>query len=231
MRLVVITPVGPGHEAFARKAAESVRDARRNQYGFSTVRHILVHDHHGKLGRSKARNIGMVKDADWYFFLDADDQMRPDAMTLNDFSAPATFGAISLNSKVLAKNVFPCGWHEVVTYGARGTLSMGCFVNAHVARTVRFNEDIDAGEDFDFYMRLPGFTKIDRPLVNIGYDLPSAGGPRGYNTIDWVGICDAVIRKAYAKEPKKYALGGHAILEKAGNPQPEPQSVPQPVPH
>ena len=219
MRLAVITPVGPGHEAIVEGAVDSVRVAKQRKGRFSSVRHVVVDDAKGELGRGRARNIGMLTDAaDWYFFLDADDTMRPDALGEIDCDATAIFGAISLPSRWSAKNVYPCGWREVALHGARGTLSMGFFCRADVARRLTFDEMLDAGEDFDFYLRLPSFTKIDRPLVDIGYDLPSAGGPRGYVNLNWVGVCNEMIAKAVAREPAKYDLGGDAILAKAGDP-------------
>ena len=176
---------------------------------FDKVEHVLVDDHAGKLGRSAARNKGMIE-ADWYFFLDADDRLRPDALNLIEFNASATFGAVALDGKVTKENVWPCGWGEIARHGSLGTLSMGFFCRSDVARRLRFNEDMDAGEDFDFYMRLPDFVKVRQPLVDIGYSAPSAGGPRGYKRIDWTGICNTIIRE-------KYDFGRNAILAKAGS--------------
>jgi hypothetical protein len=217
MRLAVITPVGPGHERFVRDAMASVQAAKERIGPFSSVRHIVIADPRGELGRGRARNLGMVDDADWYFFLDADDRMRPDALEGCLLDAQAVFGAISIG-KTTAKNVYPCGWRELALHGARGTLSMGFFCRADAARQIGFNEALDAGEDFDFYLRLKSFTKIDRPLVDVGYGLPSAAGPRGYAVIDWVGICNELIVSAVAREPAKYDLGGDAVLAKAGDP-------------
>ncbi len=229
MKLAIITPVGPGHEAPAQRAMASV-DAACGASCFSSVRHVIVEDHSGAMGRSHARNIGMESEADWFFFLDADDVMRPDALTRNVFEVPATFGAVSLNGVVSHRNVDPCGWRQIALHGARGTLSMGCFVRADVARAVRFDESLDAGEDFDFYMRLPGFRKIERPLVDIGYDTPSAHGPRGYDEIDWTGICNGIIARYVTAAPGRYNLRGDAILAAAGGVKPQPGALPRPVP-
>jgi hypothetical protein len=231
MRLAVITPVGPGHQKFAADAIESVRVAQKNAGLFSSVRHLVIDDGNGELGRGRARNLGMVDDADWYFFLDADDLMRPDALNIASFEAQAIFGAISLSSyRRRVKNVSPCGWREIALYGAGGTLSMGFFCRADVARRLKFDEAMDAGEDFDFYLRLDEFCKIDRPLVDIGYGLPSAGGPRGYVEIDWTGICNALIIEAVAKEPAKYDLRGDAILAKASDPRSFACDISEPLP-
>lgn len=220
MKLAVITPVGPGHDAYAPAAIESVRAAVAHGTGcFDTVVHRVVDDARGQLGRSRARNEGMSEDADWFFFLDADDAMCPGALALNDFSKAATFGLVDwgtfLEGRARRMNIYPCGWRELALYGARGTLSMGFFVEARVARALRFNEAMNIAEDYDFYTRLPSFTKVDQPLVRIGYNLPSAGGPRGYHEVDWVGSCDEVIKAAVKREPDKYDLGGYAVLAKA----------------
>lgn len=223
LKLTVITPFGPGHEAFARQAVNSVVAAMAVSQGpFAEVQHILVDDSKGLRGRSAARNHGMDLDAgwaDWFFFLDADDTMDPLALTRLVPSAPATFGLVywngALDGRARRLNVFPCGWREVAIYGARGTLSMGFFVDAKVARDLRFSEAMNIAEDYDFYMRLPGFVKVYEPLARIGYYLPSAGGPRGYDEVDWVGSSNKVIAAAVAKEPSKYDLGDYAVLAKA----------------
>jgi hypothetical protein len=202
LKLQVITPVGPGHEPYVRQCAHSVGNAKPGPF---TVEHVFVDDSQGELGRSRARNIGMGE-ADWYFFLDADDTLRPDALHHNDFNAAATFGAVSLSGTVAAENVYPCGWREIARHGALGTLSMGFFCRSDVARALRFKEDLDAGEDFEFYLRLPSFTKLERPLVDIGYHRASASGPRGYDSLQWTTVCDRVIDD----------YGRDALLEKAG---------------
>lgn len=65
---------------------------------------------------------------------------------------------------------------------------------AEVARRLRFNESLDVGEDFDFYMRLESFVKVPHVLVAIGYDQPSAGGPRGGDNRDWMETCKQIVR-------------------------------------
>lgn len=217
MKLAVITPVGPGHYGIVDAAIESVRLARLQNTRWGVVQHIIVNDCEGTLGRGRARNDGMQPGFDWYFFLDADDTMRSDALNLAMPDTQAVFGSLSLNGFKRAKNVHPCGWRELALHGARGTLSMGFFCRADVARRLQFDEALDAGEDFDFYLRLDNFTKLDRPLANIGYDLPSAIGPRGYVDIDWIGICNAMIVEAVGREPAKYDLRDNAVLEQAGS--------------
>src|SRR3990167_4772063 len=191
MKLSVITPVGPGHKEFVLNARASVSLARyAKNCKFTEVRHVVIDDHEGRMGRSRARNLGMTEDADWFFFLDADDRMMPQALSLCDFRYQATFGTVFSRCalKKITSNIYPCGWQQIREHGAKGTLSMGFFCRADVARKLRFDERLDAGEDFDFYMRLDNFIKIDKPLADIGTDIPSATGPRGYESIDWSGV-------------------------------------------
>ncbi len=231
MKLVVITPVGPGHEHHVKAAMQSVQRAQGTPGPFSSVRHVVVDDSKGELGRARARNIGMAEGADWYFFLDADDTMQPDALSAVPVTdQQAVFGALSLRGQTHSPNVHPCTWREVALHGSRGTLCMGFFCRADVARRLKFNEAMDAGEDFDFYLRLDSFIKVGRPLVQIGYDIPSAVGPRGYVSIDWINICNELIVSAVAREPAKYDLRGDAVLAKASNPREESGGVSLPLP-
>lgn len=195
MTVVVIIPVGPGHNKLAPLAVASVRRAWKTSHGpFSDVRIVTVPDPEGLLGRSRARNQGMDENpADFHFLLDADDEMDMAAFHRVDLDAPATFGAVCLSGRIYRHNIHPCTRETLLERGARGTLSMGCFVRGDLG--LRFDETMDVGEDFDFYLRLPGFVKLEEPLASIGYDQPSAGGPRGYYRTDWLGACNAVIER------------------------------------
>jgi glycosyltransferase involved in cell wall biosynthesis len=191
MRLAVITPVGPGHEGILPLAAMSVMNLER--YSFDEILHVIVNDTEGKLGRSRARNLGMIE-ADWYFFLDADDIIMPYApRVLEKVKTSAIFGAVQINGRVSTKNLWPCRIEHVYEYGAQGTLCMGFFVKAEVAQDLKFDESLDRGEDFDFYMRLPEFYKVKYPLVSINSKIPSAEGPRGYKELDWHKECREVV--------------------------------------
>lgn len=208
MKLSVITPVGPGHAGLARRCNASVKHAIEHSMGvFDRVEHVFIEDHQGQLGRSAARNKGILQvNSDWLFFLDADDEMEQDALTLCDVSHAATFGAVKLTVFGTRDNVYPCDLDYIKHFGAFGTLSMGFFCNTGVASKLLFNESLDKGEDFDFYLRLPNWIKIQEPLVTIGDDQPSAGGPRGYRSIDWLAIC---------QERIDHYLGRNAVLEAA----------------
>lgn len=192
MRLVVITPVGPGHESILPLAALSVLHLEYHE--FTEIQHVIVNDTKGKLGRSKARNLGMVE-SDWYFFLDADDVIMPYATRFVRGHPVAVFGAVQINGRVPPINKLPCRRDDLFKYGGEGTLCMGFFVRAEVARKVRFDETLDKGEDFDFYMRLPSFCKVKLPLVSVNSKIPSAVGPKGYEELDWHKTCREVVER------------------------------------
>jgi len=204
VRLTVITPIGPGHEQHAPECAASVLTAWGFSRGpFTRLTHELIIDTAGDMGRSAARN-GAIQgsDADWLFLLDADDLMRPDAFhwvgeAVERDDVVAIFGAVSTDAQgTIAENVYPCGWGDVLEHGARGTLSMGCYVRGADAKEEPFNEAIDKGEDFEWYLRLleyRAFVKLPRPLVTIRTKVPSAIGPRGYRSLDWRKACDRFV--------------------------------------
>ncbi len=191
MKLAVITPVGPGHESILPLAALSVLHLEYHE--FTEIQHVIVNDTKGELGRSKARNLGMETPADWYFFLDADDVMMPSAPRFAKNQAVAIFGAVQINGRVTAKNLWPCRKQDLFEHGGQGTLCMGFFVRAEIARDLKFDETLDQGEDFDFYMRLPSFYKVKPPLVSVNSKISSATGPRGYKELDWHKVCREVV--------------------------------------
>ncbi len=195
MRLAVITPVGPGHEGILPLAAMSVINLE--PWCFNEIIHVIVNDTDGKLGRSRARNSGMI-DADWYFFLDADDIIMPYAPRFVEKvhdKFDAIFGAVQINGRVTPQDKWPCRIEHLYEHGGQGTLCMGFFVKGEVARDLLFDETLDKGEDFDFYMRLPSFHKLKVPLVSINSKMPSAGGPKGYKELDWQKTCREVVEK------------------------------------
>ncbi|MEW6054471.1 MAG: tetratricopeptide repeat protein [Nitrospirota bacterium] len=168
-RCAVITPVGPGHENLYQECLASVENAFREKpahcTGFIPIR---IDDPQGKLGRSKARNLGIQKaseqGAEWIFFLDADDLMSPSAF---EYVGPyldkydAVWGSIwSIESGESTARERPkqlpflYGIEDVLSCDPFVSLQMGHFVRTPVALSVLFNESIDTGEDFDYYLRV-----------------------------------------------------------------------------
>ena len=201
----VIIPVGPGHEAYSDDAVRSVLRSWEHDPGpFTHLWIDRVWDVHGELGRSQARNVGLDRmTADWHFLLDADDTMMLGAFGLVDRTAPATFGTVLMDKKIDTNNVWPLSKGDLRELGSLGTLSMGCFVRGNLG--LRFREGFPVGQDFDFYCRLPGFTKRKVALVNIGYRKPRAGpGEKNREAIGWIQACNAIIESYFgpSKTPK-----------------------------
>ncbi len=195
MTVTVVIPVGPGHAELAERAIASVHTAWETTRGpFTGYWLAVIGDDAGELGRSRARNLAMREQpADWLFLLDADDTMHPRAFERVVLAEPATFGAIYLDGIPYRGNRYPVTRATLFEHGADGTLSMGCFVRGDLG--LEFDEEMDVGEDFDFYARLPGFVKIAEPLADIGYGAPSASGPRSSAGVDWREACAAALAR------------------------------------
>src|SRR4051794_6965072 len=117
MKLVVVTPVGPGHAVVALRCAESVALAWDFSPGpFTSIVHDRRDDTKGDLGRSRARNraVAAHPDADWFLFVDADDLLLTDAFDhfddalCDDPAVTAVFGAVCTDRDgVIDENVCP----------------------------------------------------------------------------------------------------------------------------
>lgn len=230
MKLTVIVPVGPGHEKYSKEAIASVEDAVASYNPFDDVVIDVVDDTSGSLGRSKARNIGILRaKTEWVFLLDADDLMLKHTfwMTEDELTSDvcAVFGSVYTQQRVspsvtgsyvqddvcvingrAPEDRSECTWDTILRGDARGTVSMGAFFRRECLLDNLFLEDIDAGEDFEFYLNLfskYAFTKIGFPLVLARTRAKSATGPRGYDKLDWVGACQPFIEfwKARGRVP------------------------------
>lgn len=197
MKCAVVIPVGPNHEAYLDACVTSVKKAWECGRGpFTKLEFVIMRDPQGAHGRSAMRNEGMASvTTDWYFLLDADDLMMRGAFQMLAPEVDATFGAVWIERKVTPGNRWPVTRDDLFKYGADGTLSMGCFVRGNLG--LQFDEALDVGEDFDFYLRLPSFVKRFDPLVAIGYRR-SAGGPRSSAGTRWREACWDVVQR-YAR--------------------------------
>ena len=219
MKLHVITPIGPGHEAVVNRALDSVRIAMEYHTGpFSDVLVRTIDDSDGSMGRSKARNTGVEGvGADWIFFLDADDVMHPEAL---QNVAPfidrydALWGAIwELKAGVMYPRyqIPAIGDYEMLLKNDPYlTLQMGHFVRTEVARKLPFAEHMDTGEDWDYYLRVwkdYRCRKIQQPFhcnIRGGHST----GPRGANGIDWRAAVEGQITQAKgALDASRSAIG------------------------
>jgi glycosyltransferase involved in cell wall biosynthesis len=180
MEVEVVMPVGPGHETIAIEAATSAMSL-----GFDV---LPIDDTEGKLGRSKARNIAVrLAKAEWLFFLDADDVMHKDAKKAKKFTNyDAIFGLIN-DGKVRVPQIRKVDFKSLLRHDPTQTLQIGHFVKRAVALKYPFDESLDCGEDFDYYLRL----WRDRRCIKIPHTLfvnrrgNHSTGPRSATGRDW----------------------------------------------
>ena len=168
MNCMVITPVGPGHETLASECRMSVeRAALRGLGPFAEVHHAMVDDSQGLKGRSRARNEAThlaAPDAEWLFFLDADDLLAEDAFLSAAGLLDEVDALWGLISELPPDGMAPePRMPQVISMSLRlelamldpfTTLQMGHFVRSAAALNTPFDESADCGEDFDYYFRL-----------------------------------------------------------------------------
>ncbi len=202
MKCTVITPVGPGHEQVAEACRDSVIAAIRNHRGlFDEIEHCVVDDTSAKLGRSAARNGAVWRAAeagsDWVFFLDADDLICVDAF---ERVSPWISGYDAIWGAICEQRVESDDWRlrerqdlpitnllEFLEFDPFYALQMGHFVRTSVARDNPFNPQMNAGEDFDYYLRIwtrYRCLKIGAPLF-INRRWQHSTGPRSASGHDW----------------------------------------------
>ena len=84
------------------------------------------------------------------------------------------------------------------------TIQMGHFVRSTVAKEVRFNESMNTGEDWDYFLRLwKTYTcvKIDAPLM-INDRSTHSTGPRSATGAQWRMAVDDLISNARSELEK-----------------------------
>jgi len=210
-KCAVITPVGPGHELLYEECIASVKNSYEKEKGrFSEVIYIKVDDTDGRLGRSRARNKG-IKDAaeqgaEWLFFLDADDLMAPSAFEyasnyLDKYDA--VWGSIwSIEPGQQAKErpgqlTFLWSIEDVLSFDPFVSLQMGHFVKTSVALSTLFNESLDTGEDFDYYLRLWDKYKCIKIPLPFFYNRRGihSEGPRSATGVQWRQVVEGIIER------------------------------------
>jgi glycosyltransferase involved in cell wall biosynthesis len=198
----VIIPVGPGHADLFNRAVESVSIA--SNFSGVEARIIRVADTDGLLGRSLARNHGVQRaEAEWLFFLDADDLMHPRALTVDlNTGRDAVFGAICelVGGNVVERYQVPAidTYEQLIAHDPFITIQMGHFVKREAALQLPFNLDMDCGEDWEYYLKLwQGYAceKIDKPLM-INCRGQHSTGPRSATGADWSRVVGEMITKA-----------------------------------
>lgn len=170
MKLGIITPVGPGHEDAYLACSASIDAAVRKGTGlFKSIEKIPIFDLEGKLGRSAARNVGISLAAnfncDWIFFLDADDFLFDEAfMAVSEYleNYDAIWGLICEAThnriedvRIRNNQTTPLlNIRDILETDPFYTLQMGVFVRRSVLDHISFDERMDTGEDFKFYIEL-----------------------------------------------------------------------------
>jgi SAM-dependent methyltransferase len=213
----IITPVGPGHvDTFETMCLPSIKLAIENDAGpFNQIDCIPIYDVDGSMGRSKARNVG-VKQAnsagyEWVFFLDADDILYDEAFSsvntlVNRFDAiwgpivETSFKNLE-NAKVRNNQIALIDSYEtLISHDPFLTLQMGHFVKTSIAVQHPFDEDMDTGEDFKYYIEIwknNNCVKSNHPLfVNVRGN--HSVGPRSANGAAWRSAVEAQLELAKA---------------------------------
>lgn len=203
----IIIPVGPGHEEIVNRAIDSVRIASLDKGMFSRVGVKVVDDTKGEMGRAAARNKGVAEvEGDVLFFLDADDCIHPEAFkTYSDGPVrDAVWGNIYEMVQGLAMWRYQVprirNYQELLAFEPYMTLQMGHFVKREVAEANRFNEDMDTGEDWDYYLRVwknHSCIKIREPLM-LNYRGQHSAGPRSATGVEWSHKVRELIEEARA---------------------------------
>jgi len=167
-KVTVVIPVGPGHETLVKRASASVANQTIEAL------EITVYDHEGH-GPGWARNYGLEQvTTDYVLFLDADDWLEPDALEK----------MLTLALQYPNRYVYSDWWrdNDIVETPITGFAWCGrtwhpisALVPTNWARQVEgFAEDLDGGEDTDFYLKLNSTyrcgMRLPEPLVHYSPD-------------------------------------------------------------
>ena len=218
MKCGVVTPIGPGHtDTYQNQCVPTIQTAYETGSGaFEDVVIIPVDDTSGTLGRSRARNIGVNEAAklncDWIFFLDADDLLHSMAFIavqnyLKDLDG--IWGQIveapysDLDAVKVRENqtISIRKYNDLLQIDPFYSLQMGHFVKVELASEFPFNEDLNTGEDFDYYLRI--WNKYNCEKVDEIFFINVRGnhstGPKSANGRDWRINVEKLISEARAK--------------------------------
>jgi FkbM family methyltransferase len=219
MKIGIITPIGPGHKETYESCKKSINDAWIVSKGcFSNLELIPMLDLDGKYGRSQRRNDGIQiaenKNCDWIFFIDADDLMSPsafydvtpyiqnyDAIWGNICEMPfGDLAQIKLRENQLVNTE---NFSEILKVDPFLTLQMGHFVKTSIAKEIGFDESMNVGEDFKYYLQLCAkFKFIKCPCI---FFINQRGnhsiGPASGNGKLWREVVQLEIQKTINRHP------------------------------
>lgn len=205
MRCAIVTPIGPGHAAlYEQSCLPSVRAAEDYHKGpFDQIVPIGMDDSKGRYGRSNRRNAA-VKHAfelgvDWVFFLDADDTLTPNAFEAFERSlkrvpdAAGIWGLICESDpreKPFLRDDQPAelaSYSEFLATPPWLAIQIGGFVRTSVAAQHPFDENMDAGEDYRFYLDLWSNYKCRKfpEIFFVNHRGQHSTGPRSATGQEW----------------------------------------------
>jgi len=207
----IITPVGPGHTDILNQCEQSIHRASAVCTGnFTRIIHMSIDDTNGSLGRSLARNMAIqearANAIDWLFFLDADDLMAPNSFEIaslvnNEYDA--IWGRICsfdhLTNEVEERSgqlSETSDINDIIFNDPYLTLQMGHYVKTSVAYDNLFNEKMNCGEDFDYYLRIWRKYKCIRTngLLFINRRGLHSSGPRSADGNEWRSTVEYILR-------------------------------------
>ena len=221
MKCAVITPVGPGHKDMYEVCLASIEEAWAYDQGpFEALEIMPMWDLEGAHGRSARRNNGIdeaaARGCDWLFFLDADDLMNMGAFgAFGKFSdgLDAVWGNIcetTLGDGELrlreGQIVTATTLEEILVTPPFLSLQMGHFVRTECAAAVKFDVEMDTGEDFKYYLEM--WSRFRCAKVPTVFFINRRGGhsvgPRSANGADWNKAVESVVL-GYCREREMFS--------------------------
>lgn len=181
----------------------SVRIATLDKGPFEKINIRIVDDTQGLLGRSQARNQALGEsEAEWIFFLDADDLMHPHCFKNFQPGYDAVFGQIMEYSNGIAAWRYQVpeikNYKELIAFDPYLTLQMGHFVRRKIVQEIGFDPEMDTGEDWKYYLELwknHDCVKIDKPLF-INVRGQHSKGPRSASGGQWRKVVNSMVDMA-----------------------------------
>lgn len=192
--VVVVTPYSKKHRRHIARCEKLVRQAWEYSTGpFEKLTHVCLLDKEGR-GPAWGRNkiIETHTDADWFFFLDADDLIKPfafEAMNWMEQETDSVWGFIEWRSKSEKGNspyemrVNPFNfqeqtWLRLLETGHDGAagLNNACFVRASLARKFPAFETAHTLEDIECFICWWAHgtaQKLPFPLTTVDSVVPS----------------------------------------------------------
>jgi len=205
MKCAVVTPIGPGHASLYRESClPSIETAIEFDPGpFSSIVALDMDDGEGKFGRSNRRNEAIRRAQqqkfDWVFFLDADDTLTPNAFQAfarcldQTPDIDAAWGLICESTPEgvpFLREDQPSeilGFEDFLSTAPWLAVQIGCFIKTEIAAGIPFDEQLNAGEDYKYYLSLWAEHKCRKfpEIFFVNNRGQHSVGPRAATGKDW----------------------------------------------